>query len=791
MEVRVSDPTPPAWNTSENQESESENNSTRSIEQDATIGAVPEFAASHSAVQPAPPPRRCIGNYELVRKLGEGGMGQVWLAEQTAPIRREVALKLIKAGVCDESRLHRFQSERQYLALMDHPCIAKVFDAGTTPDGQPYLVMERIAGLPITEYCDLKKLKIPERLELFTKVCDGVQHAHQKAIIHRDLKPGNILVIQVDGQPAPRIIDFGLAKAVRTSIDRETVESLFGDLAGTPGYLSPEQIDASAGDIDTRADVYSLGVVLYVLLTGALPFDPKEWRNKPLEFVLRQLREEDPPRPSARIAMQNGSANSVASLRAAKPKQLAHFLHGDLDCITMKALEKDRARRYGTPSELAADIGRFLHHDAVLARPAGRGYRLQKYIRRHRIGVAVAGGLVLMLGGFAVTQAEQVRRITRERDRANRITDFMTNMFKVSDPSAARGNTITAREILDRASKEIDTGLAKDPQLQAQMMGVMGVVYDHLGLYPQAQQLLDRALQIQRVMIGTSDEATLQSMDELGNVLAEQARYVEAEKLDIQTLEARRRVLGPEHRETLRSMDSLATVLAREARYTDAEKLEQQTLDFRRRLLGPEDRDTIISMNNLAGLLADEGRYLEAESLQRETLQIKRHTIGPDDPDTLISMYNLAITIKEQGRYPEAEKLQRETLDIERRVLGLEHPLTLKTMNNLAATLLSEGQDGEAEDTLHQLRDIDLRVFGRDHPSTAVCTYNLAIVAAHKGNRDEAFSLLMDAIDHGLPLAADLAVDKDDDLKSLHGDPRFDALVAYAKTRVAAAQKAN
>ena len=370
--------------------------------------------------------------FQLIRKLGEGGMGQVWLAEQTTPVRRTVAVKLIRAGMYDESVVKRFQAERQSLAIMDHPAIAKVFEAGTTAQGQPYFVMEYVPGLPISEYCDLKKLKIEERLELFIRACDGVQHAHQKAIIHRDLKPANILVVEVNGHPVPRIIDFGLARATVPQLGAQTLFTQVGQLVGTPGYMSPEQADPDVKDIDTRTDVYSLGAILYVLLAGSQPFDTKPGEKLPLDELLRRLREEDPPTPSTRVNSNRETSSATAEARGAEPTQLVKLLRGDLDWITMKALEKDRARRYGTPSELVADIHRYLRHEPVLARPAGVSYRIGKYARRHRVGVSVAAVVVLLLAGFSVLQAVQLRRITRERDRANlerdranRITDIL------------------------------------------------------------------------------------------------------------------------------------------------------------------------------------------------------------------------------------------------------------------------------------------------------------------------------------------------------------------------------
>ena len=733
---------------------------------------------------------QAIGPYRLVRKLGEGGMGQVWLAEQTAPFQRLVAIKLIRAGMYDDALLQRFQAERQSLAIMNHPCIAKVFDAGATPEGQPYFVMEYVSGPPISDYCDQKQLKIRERLELLIRVCEGVQHAHQRAVIHRDLKPANILVVEVDGKPTPRIIDFGLAKVVSSKPAGETLLTQFGGgFVGTPGYMSPEQADPAIEDVDTRTDVYSLGVVLYVLLTGLLPFDPRLWKQKPLHEVLRQLREEDPPRPSTKISTSRETQKATAEFRQTEPQQLVSLLRGDLDWITMKAVEKDRARRYATPSELAADIQRYLRHEPVNARPASTAYRVRKYIRRHRVGVSVAAGLAIVLVAFAINQAVQLRRITRERDRADRVSQFMTNMFKVSDPSEARGNTITAREILDKSSQEIDKSLEKDPELRARMMYVMGTVYQNLGLYRKAQSLLERAIEIQRNLLGSAHAETLGSMNTLAGCLDREGRLPEAEKMARQTLATARQTFGAQNANTLKSMNTLASILIDEGSYPEAENLARETVDIARRLLGSENPDSVKYLVTLASVETGIGHYPEAEKLLRQVLEVQRRVVGPEHPDTLLFLNNLGVVLDDSGRWADSEKIERELLDTERRILGPEHPDTLRTMDNLANSLSELGRYAEAEKLERETIVLRTRFSGPDHPLTTGAVYNLACILAREGRRDEAVSFLRQSLDHGLPLKTALGIESDSDLKSLHGDPRFDAIVVAAHQHAATERK--
>ena len=680
--------------------------------------SLPPWAAEQAVVTLA---SKTIGPYRLVRKLGEGGMGQVWLAEQTTPVRRQVALKLVRVGIYDDAVLRRFYAERQSLAMMDHPAIAKVFDAGATPDGQPYFVMEYVQGSPITEYCDDKQLTIRERLDLFLAACDGVQHAHQKATIHRDLKPANLLVVDVDGKPTPRIIDFGLAKAVTPDTSQQSMLTRAGSFLGTPGYMSPEQADMSSPDVDTRTDVYSLGAVLYELLTGALPIDTK--RNQPFDEVLRRLREEDAPRPSSRIA---STADDIARARGTQPKALSRQLRGDLDSIVLKAVERDRTRRYGSPAELGDDIRRFLRNQPVLARPASRAYHLRKFARRNRIAVAAAAVIAGLLIGSAVAQAVQLRRITRERDRANRISDFMTNMFRVADASERRGNTVTAREILDKASTDIERGLAQDPLLQAQMMDVMGSVYSSVGLYSRAQPLLERAVDIWTHTEGADSLPSLGSRHNLANTLGRRGRYADAEKLERATFDALRRVAGPSKPLTLQSMASLAITLENEGRWKEAEQLNREALDLARTALGADHPDALRPLNSLGNVLLRQSRFSEAEKVHTEALERCRRVLGTENAQTLIAMQGLGADFRGLGRFADAEKLDRATLDIRRRLYGNEHQATLSAMIDVARDLRKQNRLAEAEQLNRQTLEISQRVAGPEHMNTIALLINLA-----------------------------------------------------------------
>src|ERR1700683_5583865 len=786
---RIKDLTPKPAGT------ESPNTPPENLELMPTLTGLPSGLTGEAST----PESKFIVAYRLLRRLGEGGMGQVWLCEQTEPVQRQVALKLIRVGRYDDDLLQRFRSERQSLAMMDHPSIAKVFDAGATPDGQPYFVMEHVHGVAITRYCDEKRLTIRRRLELFSRVCEGVQHAHQKAIIHRDLKPANILVTEVDGKPMPRIIDFGLAKAIGLQISDETMMTRAGDWVGTPGYMSPEQSDGNA-DIDTRTDVYSLGVVLYVLLTGDEPFDVSQWNKQPFYEVLRQLRESDPLKPSTKIRKRDAvTLAKLAHNCQNEPRMLVRQVRGDLDCIVLKALEKDRNRRYATPLELAADVNRYLRNVPVSAHPAGIAYRTRKYVRRHRLGVSVAAAGLVLLIGFAAAQAIELRKIRQQRDRADRIAHFMTGIFKVPNPSEARGNTVTAREILDKASQQIGNNLNKDPELQAQLMETMAQTYSGLGLYGRSQDLTEHALAIQSSMFGERSRETLASESYLAQTLRAQGHLPEAEKLLQNTIEAQRQLLGPYDPATLASMDRLGYVYANEARHADAENLFRQTLNAERKVLGPDDPQTLSTLNELAEILTPQGRYAEADQIYCELVAAQKGTLGPHHPATLLSVSHAAENLEEEGRFPEAEKTYSDVIAAQRRILGPEHPQTLRAMTMLALTMAKEGRYSEADKLQSQVIEIKTRVLGPAHTSTlqsmemealglsregryadsekmfrdvietagktdqpatvAEAWYNFACAEAARGRTNEAFADLNDAIENGLISPGELSAD--------------------------------
>ncbi len=442
-----------------------------------------------------------IGNYRLREKLGEGGMGVVHLADQEHPVKRRVALKILKAGMDTKAVLARFDAERQALAMMDHPNIAKVFDAGETERGLPYFVMELVKGEPITTYCDRHNLSLRDRLALFIPVCHAVQHAHHKGIIHRDLKPSNVLVMISDDKPVPKVIDFGIAKATAAALTEKTLFTEQGQLIGTPEYMSPEQAEMGGLDVDTRTDVYSLGVVLYELLTGALPFDAETLRRAGVAGIQEIIRQEEPKKPSTKVSTLGEKSTAAARVRRTDTARLSRALRGDLDWIVLRAMEKDRTRRYETANGLAMDVARYLRDEPVLAGPPSAAYRMRKFAKRHRVALAFAAVVVASISYAAIESNRQRVAAQKARDESEAVTDFLAKMLGAVDPGK-KGRDVTVREILDEAAKSIEKKFEAQPLVRARLMSTMGGVYRNLGRYAEARPLLEGSLAIREGAAG-------------------------------------------------------------------------------------------------------------------------------------------------------------------------------------------------------------------------------------------------------------------------------------------------
>jgi serine/threonine protein kinase/tetratricopeptide (TPR) repeat protein len=727
-----------------------------------------------------------VGAYRLISAIGHGGMGTVWLAERNdGRFQRKAAVKFLSAGLVGQGGEQRFKREGAILARLANPNIAELLDAGVTATGQPYLILDYVEGEPVDRYCDGRALDVRARIRLFLDIVAAVAHAHSNLIVHRDIKPSNVLVNK-DGQV--KLLDFGIAKLLEGE-GQEGAATLLtreGGSALTPEYAAPEQI--TGGPVTTATDVYGLGVLLYVLLTGQHPAGAGP--RSPAE-LLKAITEKEPQRPSEVVAPDQAVQGAA---RGTTVDKLRRQLRGDLDTIVLKSLKKNPQERYASVTALADDLGLYLRNEPISARPDTMAYRAAKFVRRNRAVVALATLVVIATVGGTIGVLMQARTAFRERDRAGRITGFMTNMFKVSDPSQARGNSITAREILDKAAKDIETGLATDSEAQAQMMYVMGEVYDNLGLYPQAESLLTRAAELQGKILGSDDPATLASKSLLSMIFMHLGRYTEAVKLQQETVSARTRVLGPEHPDTVRSMSRLALVFGLQGRNAEAEKLHREALAIARRVLGPEHPDTLLLTNRLVTTLSVEGKdelYPEAEKLQSDALTIERRVFGPEHPDTLGGTMSLGWILTMRGQYGEAEKLYREILPIESRLLGPEHANTLILRDQLATSVAKQGRYKEADELYSEILSSEKHVLGRNHPWVANTTYNLACLAAVQNQRERALAFLEEAVGHGLLSQTAVTMDKDEDLKSLYRDPRFAALVARARKNAIAGQQPN
>jgi serine/threonine-protein kinase len=651
-------------------------------------------------------PETVIGPYKLREQIGEGGMGVVYVAEQSQPVRRKVALKIIKPGMDTRQVIARFEAERQALAMMDHPNIAKVHDGGTTELGRPYFVMELVRGLPITEYCDGERLPIRERLELFVLVCRAVQHAHQKGIIHRDLKPSNILVTLHDGVPVPKVIDFGVAKATGQSLTEKTVYTAFTQLVGTPLYMSPEQVEFSGLDVDTRSDIYSLGVLLYELLTGTTPFDSETLKKAAFDEMRRIIREEEPPKPSMRLSTLGETLTTVSARRGSDPRQLSPSIRGELDWIVMKALEKDRRRRYETANDFAADVMRYLTDQPVEACPPSARYRFGKFVRRNRASLAIAALVaVALLASTAVSlwQVMKARQAAGEaRERAGelkQVVEYLAkDVFGASAPRKKSGRSVTVGELLDRADATLSERFRRRPLAEASVRMALAESYETLFDDARAQQNVVRAVQIRERYLGPEHPSTLEARALQAWILCvagwdrEQDIHKTraAEPVARRVLASRRRVLGPFHADTLSTQCRLALTLSNLGRHEEAEGLAAQAEERAVRSLGPKHDVTLEAQHCLALIALRRGNLARAEALLRPALESWERDHGTLDAGTLYFLQDLAYAVRLQGRSDEARLLQLETVNRFAQAYGFCHIQTSPQIGYLLSLLREE-----------------------------------------------------------------------------------------------------
>ena len=699
-------------------------------------------------------PGPAVGPYQLIRQLGEGGMGVVYHARQLRPIRRDVALKVIKPGMDSKQVIARFETERQALAMMDHPNIARVFDAGTAAAGLPYFVMELVDGVPITRYCDSKRLTVRQRIELLIPVCRAIQHAHQKGIIHRDIKPSNILVGPQDkNAPTPKVIDFGLAKALGSQLTDATMMSNLGAVVGTLDYMSPEQAELDKQDTDTRSDVYSLGAVLYELLTGATPLARERLSKTSYVEMLQRIREEEATLPSVRLRRTN-ELNDIAVSRQSDPAGLPKLLQHELDWITMKALEKDRTRRYETVNGLARDLERYLDAEPVEAAPPSATYRMRKFVRKHRVWLGTAAAFAVLLLAGVVVSAWMAVRASHAEAEARGVKDFLQNdlLAQARADMQARPDTkpdphIEVRTVLDRAAARVESKFAAQPLVEASIRQTIGEAYQKLGLYPEAQQHLERALALRRRMLGERHADTLDAMLGLEYLYWLQGKYALAEPLGAKILELGPRVWGEQHPQTLTSMVTLAMVYWRQGQYARAEPLLTKVVEVGSRVLGEANTTTLEATDDLGLVYADQGKYAQAEPLLAKVLEAWRHIGGEEHPETLASMNNLGLVYAREGKYPEAEALFVKTLEIRRRVLGQEHQETLRSMNNLGALYSMQNKKAQAEPLFTAALEVRRRALGEQHPDTLLSMATLAGLYSDLGKYAQAQTLYAKALE--------------------------------------------
>jgi serine/threonine protein kinase len=732
-----------------------------------------------------------IGPYTLLRVLGEGGMGTVYLAEQKTPVERQVALKVIKLGMDTRDVIARFEAERQALAVMDHPGIARVFDGGATEAGRPFFVMEFVHGEPITQFCDRGALTIHDRIALFIDVCRAVQHAHQKGIVHRDLKPSNVLVTVQDGRPAAKIIDFGVAKAVEKPLTEKTFATGVGHFVGTPAYMSPEQLGLTGQDIDTRADIYSLGVLLYELLAGARPFESRELETG--YNLVEAIRNEEPIRPSARLTeIALDAQRRIAGSRQTDTVSLRRSLAHDLDWIALKAMEKERSRRYDTANSLAGDLQRYLNDEPVSARPPSRSYRLRKFVRRHRVGVGAAAAILLLIVTSAGVIVAQSARVARERDRAateaakaRSINEFLQQMLGSADPTGTGSRTVTVVDALSAAERRVDATLGSQPEVAAAVRRTLAATYQGLGEYERADKILtgavatsraagrqqdliadlgqladlrrthdkrDEALGLGREALdlarasGAAPEQIAELQFVIAETLREKGEADAALPIATEVLEARRRIFGADSYQVGSSYQQLAHIALDRGDFARAQELFQQAVDQMRKARGPQHFATVRVLNDLATTYITSGDFDKALITLDEVATLQRATLGDTHAELATSIENLANVLYRLKRYPEAIVKLEDVLAIRRKAFGEDSMPVARTMFNLGQVYTNTKDLVKAEQTLPEAVARLGRALGAKHPDLIPAMRGLSTLRQGQGRTDEAVALLRNSI---------------------------------------------